>query len=110
LGDSISDQLLANELFDTSVNLGTHRAVEYLQLGLNLLNRNQLNYPDISVDGKFGQNTLNTLNKYLSIDKVDFLFKIMNILQGMHYIEYMNESPAQERFCRGWLQRIQFIK
>jgi hypothetical protein len=34
----------------------------------------------------------------------------MNILQGMHYINYMQKSPIQERFARGWLERVAFIK
>jgi len=110
LGDKITNQDLANELFDTGVNMGISRAVTFLQQGLNVLNRNQALYPDIVVDGKFGNNTLNAINKYLETDSVDNLYKIMNILQGVHYINYMNQSPTQERFCRGWLQRIQFIK
>jgi len=110
LGDSIPDQKIAEELFDTGVNMGNSEAIKFLQTSLNLLNRNQQNYPDIVVDGKFGPNTLNTLKKYLSWDKVDYLYKIMNILQGVHYINYMNQSPIQEKYCRGWLNRVDFIR
>ena len=42
--------------------------------------------------------------------QIDPLFKIMNILQGMHYINYMQKSPIQERFARGWLKRVDFVK
>lgn len=104
-GDSVPDQAIANELFDTSVNLGVRRAVKYLQTGLNLLNRNQKNYNDIGVDGFFGPGTLGALNKYLKQDPCAPLVKIMNTLQGMHYITYMEKNPAQEKYARGWLNR-----
>lgn len=109
-GDQISNQLIANEMFDTAVNMGVSRAVKFLQTALNLLNRNQSNYSDIVEDGGFGTNTMNALNSYLYLDKEDYLLKIINILQGMHYITYMKSSPTQEKFARGWLKRVDFIK
>ncbi len=109
-GDKIPNQLVANELFDTGVNMGIGRAVKYLQMSLNLLNRNEKNYPDIVEDGKFGSNTLRTLRIYLRSDKVHYLLKIMNILQGMHYIEYAKKSAIQERYMRGWLSRVDITK
>jgi lysozyme family protein len=109
-GDDIPNQEVANEMFDTGVNMGVGRAVKYLQKGLNVLNRNQKNYIDIVEDGGFGTNTLTALNQYLSTDKASFLLKVMNILQGMHYIDYMTKSPTQERFARGWLKRVSITK
>ncbi len=109
-GDQIMSQSVTNELFDTAVNMGVSRAIKFLQTALNLLNRNQINYPDIIEDGAFGNNTMNALNSYLYMDKEDYLLKIMNILQGMHYINYMKRSPAQEKFARGWLKRVEIIK
>jgi len=109
-GDKLSDQAIANELFDTGVNQGVHTAIEYLQKGLNVLNRNQKNYPDIVVDGVFGNNTLSALKSYLAINNNSFLLKVMNILQGAHYIEKMTESPLQERNAFGWLKRVTITK
>ncbi|MBW1702152.1 MAG: hypothetical protein JRJ69_07695 [Deltaproteobacteria bacterium] len=105
-GDEIPVQEIAEELFDTGVNMGVRRAVGFLQEGLNLLNRNQRNYTDIVEDGLFGKNTLKVLMAYLEIDDVSYLLKVMNILQGMHYIEYMRKSPTQEKYARGWLKRV----
>jgi len=34
------------------------------------------------------------------------LLKVMNIFQGMHYIEYMRKDPVQEKYARGWLKRV----
>ena len=105
-GDDIPLPEIREELFDTSVNLGVQRAVMFLQEGLNLLNRNQKNYVDIVQDGLFGDNTLKALNAYLKVDDVSLLLKLMNIFQGIHYIEYMRKDPVQEKYARGWLKRV----
>ena len=105
-GDQMPEQAIADEIFDTSVNMGVHRAVMFLQEGLNLLNRDQKNYDDISEDGVFGPTTLDRLQKYLAGDKPEYLLKLMNVLQGMHYIEFMKKNPVQEKFARGWLSRV----
>ncbi|SHJ30206.1 Predicted Peptidoglycan domain-containing protein [Malonomonas rubra DSM 5091] len=105
-GDAIDSQQLAEELFDTGVNMGVHRAVRFMQEGLNLLNRNQKSFKDILEDGKSGPGTLAALNAYLAKDPAEHLLKIMNVLQGMHYIDYMRKSPAQEKYARGWLKRV----
>lgn len=109
-GDSLSEQLLANEIFDTGVNMGVSRAVEFLQKALNVLNRNGKLYDDIGEDGKFGNDTLNALGAYLSTDSVNLLLKIINVLQGMHYINYMTKNPTQEKYARGWFNRVEFVK
>jgi len=109
-GDKISNQSIANEMFDTAINLGASRAIKYLQIGLNILNRNQQLYADIVEDGVFGKNTLRALNSYLSSDEDVFLLKVINILQGYHYIKYMKESPIQEKYARGWLKRVEINK
>lgn len=106
LGSDIPNQQIANEMFDTAVNMGITRAVKFLQAGLNLLNRNERVYFDIVEDGQIGPATLKALQKYLKPDQPHFLLKIMVILRGMHYINYMRKSPTQERFARGWLNRL----
>ena len=109
-GDKINNQFVANELFDTGVNQGVMSAVRYLQISLNLLNRDEKNYPDIVEDGLFGKQTLKTLHIYLSIDIPTFLLTLMNVLQGMHYVKYMRRSPVQEKHARGWLKRVWLCK
>ncbi len=107
MGDSIPSQAIANELFDTAVNMGVHRAVMFLQSALNLLNRNQANYTDIIEDGVCGTVTIQRLEQCLSVEgDIPALLKLMNVLQGMHYIEYARKDPKQERFLRGWLKRV----
>jgi lysozyme family protein len=106
-GDAIPDQDVANELFDTGVNLGVVRAVEFLQRALNVLNRNARLYPDLAVDGVLGPKTQAALETCLRQDGPDLILKIMNVLQGAHYLEFMNRDPVQEKFARGWFKRVE---
>jgi len=108
-GDEIFNQMVANEMFDTGVNMGIGRAVKFLQKGLNVLNRNGRLYSDIVEDGDFGNNTMRALDSLPQKD-MGVLCKIMNVLQGMHYINYMTKSPTQEKFARGWFSRVDFRK
>lgn len=109
-GDQLPQQAIANELFDTAVNLGVTRAVEFLQRGLNVLNRNGALYDDLVTDGVFGAKSLAALRAYLRKDKPGYLLKVLNILQGMHYIDYMGRSPLQEKYARGWLNRVEITE
>lgn len=108
-GDSIPRHLqdVTNEIYDIAVNMGVHRAVTFLQTALNCLNRNGESYPDVVEDGVFGPVTLSILTEfYLLGDGHQYIVKIMNILQGKHYLEFMRRKPRQERYARGWLNRV----
>ena len=105
-GDEIPDQAVANELYDTAVNMGVRRAVRFLQSSLNLLNRDQRDYKDLIIDGWFGDKSLSTLGALLKKDRrSDALVKMMNIQQGARYVEIMTRDASQERFARGWIKR-----
>ena len=108
LGDQIHDQHIANKLFDTGVNQGVATSVRYLQEGLNLLNRNQKNYLDVTVDGKMGRGTLAALQEFLDLEggHPDYLLKIINIMQAAKYVEIMKNDATQQKFARGWLNRV----
>lgn len=109
--DKVKDQEVANEMFDTGVNMGISRAAKFLQEALNFLNKNERLYPDVVEDGVMGNNTLKALNSYLSSKYNDsYLLKIMNVLQGMHYLNYMKKSPVQEKYAYGWLNRVEISK
>lgn len=109
-GDRIPDQEIAEELLDTSLNLGVHGAVCLLQESLNLLSENGKKYRDILQDGRFGPNTLQALEAYLTIEDSSYLLKMTNVLQGMKYIEYLRRSPGQESYVKKWFKKIQISK
>jgi len=112
-GDTIAalSVQVAEETFDTCVNVGLGRGGEYLQEALNLLNVNGRIYPDLLLDGKIGPKTVATLRRYLdsrppSRDAAEArLLRVMNCLQGGLYIDRMRKYPEREEF-RGWFDRI----
>ena len=108
-GDEIEDQGMADEMFDTGVNMHPARAVLFLQISLNKLNRNQRLFADLVEDGIFGRKTFGVI-PLIEKDDIDILLKMMNVLQGMHYIDNMSESPTQEKYCRGWFKRVSISK
>ncbi len=105
-GDSIPSQAVAEELFDTAVNMGVGRAVTFLQRALNALNRNGQSWPDISADGDMGPATRAALALCLSRHDEKHLLRTMNVLQGAFYVELARRDPTQEAFLRGWLNRV----
>ena len=109
--DEIKNQNIANEIFDTGVNMGVKRAAKFLQEALNYLNRNQLLYDDLIVDGIIGNKTFNALNILLkNNEEENILLNIINVLQGMHYLNHMKEHPIQEKYARGWFNRVAIYK
>jgi len=97
---------VAKELFDSAVNCGVTTAGKWLQRSLNLLNRNGTAYLDLTEDGKIGPSTARVLAAMVAKEGTGMLLKVLNILQGAHYIAIMQKNPSQERFARGWLARV----
>jgi lysozyme family protein len=104
-GDTIASQDLANELMDISVNMGTRRAIYFLQRGLNVLNRREQLWPDLNVDGIRGAKTGGALSKCEAIHEGNYLLKLLVLQRGAHYIRRALEHEASEEFIRGWLNR-----
>lgn len=105
-GDQILSQDVANELFDTAVHLGPKRAVKFLQIALNALNREESVYGNVTVDGSLGPNTLETMQKYQNWEPSAFLIKLLVIQRGAFYIEAVKKREESEVFIRGWLRRV----
>lgn len=108
-GDELENQHLANELFDTGVNMGVGTVVKFWQESLNLLNRNQRDYPDIAVDGQVGGQTLEATRAYFQKNpKSDSLLKLLNLFQGFRYVELCRKDSVQRKFIHGWLKRVEW--
>lgn len=101
---------LVIELYDNAVNMGIKESVEFLQESLNLLNRNEVTYENLLVDGKYGKITHTAVKYYLRNDQIELLLKYINVLQGNHYINIMRKDETQEIFARGWFNRVEITK
>lgn len=107
------EQEIANELYDSSVNLGTTAAGTSFQKALNILNRNGKDYPDIKVDGDIGKYTISAYDDYISTIRfstrnkqklVGWLIKWINFFQMEVY--YKAYGTGQEKFIPGWTERV----
>lgn len=96
---------LALEMFDAGVNCGVSRAGKWLQMGLNLMNRNQTSWPNISEDGQVGAGTVATLKK-VPKDDMDMLYMVVKCLRGNHYLDLCTAKEVQEKYLRGWMKRL----
>lgn len=101
--DEIEHQGVANELFDTGVNMGISVAASFLQKALNVLNRNGKDYGDLPITSTVGPLTVKTMNKH---SRPSDVLKVLNCLQGGRYIDICLRDPTQEKFMRGWLTRV----
>ena len=98
---------VAEELFDTGVNMGPAVAVTFLQRALTALNRNARDYPDLIPDGRIGPATLKALDAFLAtrgrIGGISVLLRSLEALQGERYLRLAERRPANETFLYGWL-------
>jgi hypothetical protein len=111
---------IAEELFDTGVNMGPAVAVTFLQRALTALNRNGKDYPDLVPDGRVGPQTLAALDTFLklrgspppvgvsgggqqSTSGETVLLRALEALQGERYLRLAERRPANEAFLYGWL-------
>ena len=107
-GDSITDQLIANKIYDMAVNMGIKQASIYLQKSINLLNRNQTQYKDITVDGAIGPATLAALKDAVKLNGNKRVLNVINDYQVKHYIELMEKNPVNEKYI-GWFSRVEIV-
>lgn len=98
---------VAEELFDTGVNMGTGTAGIFFQRALNALNRRAADYADIEVDGAIGNQSKTAFEAFLKRNGVargtEVMLKALNCLQGARYIELSEARAANETFTNGWL-------
>lgn len=101
---------LAKELFEQNINLRYKQAGRHLQRALNSLNNQETIFPDIEVDGKIGNQTLNALRSYYAYrgHRGDYvLLNLLNAFQSAYYVERSEKRPQNEAFNYGWqLNRV----
>lgn len=100
--DNISNQNIANEVYDTGVNFGMSKSIKFLQEACNFTRSDM----ELEVDGIVGTNTLKAVTTH---PYPDVLFKALNIRQGEAYFDAWRKDPTQEKFVRGWLTRVTFL-
>lgn len=90
-GDEILSQAVAENLFDTAVNMGVGRAVKLAQLALEVQ----------TVDGCMSQHTLEAINR----SNVQSFLAEYTLAKVMRYVSLCNKNRSQNKFLLGWLNR-----
>lgn len=96
---------LADCLLDFGVLAGQTTAVKHLQRVLNVLNRNQVDYPDLVPDGRIGSITLAALRAFLAKrgrEGAGVLFGMVAAQQSNYLLELAERRPKDEAFQYGW--------
>jgi lysozyme family protein len=99
-------QPIAEEMFDTGVNMGTSLPGPWLQRILNALNNHGKDYPDLGVDGKVGPATIAALRDFLNRRGAEgerVILRALNCQQGVRYLDIIEKREANEDFYYGWL-------
>lgn len=105
--EMLHEQAVANEVFECAVNVGRQVAARFLQRSANALSRGHSIFAQpLLVDGFIGNRTIDATNALTASDGPDNLCKMLNVLQGAHYVEIVESRPTQEAFLRGWLSRV----
>lgn len=101
--------LLADRMFDYSINAGRANCVESLQRLLNVLNNQETHYPDITVDKGMGPKTLTAMRSFQAkrgAEGMNYLMMALTGMQTYHYVDISEKRKANETFTYGWLGRI----
>lgn len=105
------DMKLAEELIDTGVNMGPHRAAEFLQRWLNGFNDTGSRYGNLFVDGRIGPMSIDALRKFLvwrGVKGSVVMMRALNSIQAVKYLEITEANPSQKAFLFGWMDhRVQ---
>lgn len=99
---------VARKMTDAGINAGVSRSSKWFQTSLNMLNRNQRDYPNIVVDGQVGGGTYAAWNqlkkKRGSVKACEMVLKLMDAQQAAHYMSLYNAKPYQfGEFIVGWI-------
>jgi lysozyme family protein len=95
--DNINDQQVANQLFDTAVNMGTGTASKFLQQGVNTITPNAL-----TVDGQIGSKTISAANSI----QPQQLYNAICAIRKQRYENIIAANPSQAIFKNSWFSRI----
>jgi lysozyme family protein len=99
--DSINDQQVANQLFDTAVNMGTAAASKFLQQAVNTIKPNAL-----TVDGQIGSHTIAEANSCTGAA----LYNAVCHLRKAKYDAIIAHNPTQQQFAKSWFSRMPAYK
>jgi lysozyme family protein len=107
--DHLADQNLADELFDSAVNMGPLRTTKMLQRALNALRIHKKSplFDALKADSVLGARTLAALEALTAVDQgADLLLKTFESLRRQAYLEVAEQDPKFSQYMKDWLKRV----
>lgn len=104
INHSISKEF-AFEMYDASYLCGHSNVIKYIQRFLNLMNRRQVDWPDLEVDGIYGSKTLGALLKAKEKRGVPLLLKNLHGCVYHHFFTITEAREKNEDFFNGWVDK-----
>ena len=89
-GDQITDQAVANKVYDAAVNMGAGTAIRMVQKAVG-----------VPVDGIIGPHTIAAIN---AMTEADELAKFKSVREE-HYEEIVGAHPEDQKYLKSWLGR-----
>ena len=90
-GDDLTSQMIAENLFDTAVNMGVRTASRLTQIMLNIQ----------PADGIIGSGSLGVINQQ---NEKEFMVQFTLVKIG-YYANLCNKDRTQSKFLLGWINR-----
>lgn len=90
-GDDIKSQVIANNIFDTAVNMGVRTAIRLVQIALDSQN----------IDGIAGNETIAAIN---DVNEEAFI-AYFTLAKIARYAKICNDDKTQGKFLLGWVNR-----
>lgn len=94
--EEVSNQAIASKILDMRVNFGVTGGNRLAQQAAN-----RLVDPPTATDGRWGPDTVETIN---AADPKALLDELANV-SAEHYQAIADRDPSQEVFIRGWMKR-----
>jgi len=89
-GDQISNQEVANSIFDFGVNAGITTSATMAQKVVG-----------VTTDGVIGPNSISGINKF----NPDYFLSAFTVAKIAHYIAIVRKRPASQKYFYGWVIR-----
>ena len=94
-------------VFDTAINCGTSRAIQFLQEAINML----YDYKVLVVDGIYGKQTKKYVDSSTDTsNKIKILCNIYLDVRTNYYQLISKKRPANKKFLKGWLNRVASLR
>jgi lysozyme family protein len=91
---AIVSQPLSAELFESAVNCGVVRVANWFCTAVQIIANSGTNYPEAV---EYAKNTPSDC---------PVLTRIMNVMQGNHYLTLVQKNEKYRKFIRGWMKRV----